>query len=484
VKDQARAADGSSVRDGRAHAPLIQRARHFVSDEIWRPDEEVAGLRMGGRILRRVARILYCTVQAFTTQRRSFNAAALTYFSALSIVPFLAFSFSLVKGLGGYRALVHDVIRPWISSTFPGNQPIQKALDQLLAFVEHTNLTTLGAVGLITLTYGAISLLSSVEQAFNEIWGVTRSRPLLRRTTNYVTLLVLTPVLAIVAASLTTAAESSTLMAHFEALPVIGHAVRAAFRLSSLAIVMIAFGALYVIMPNTHVRISAAAVGAFVASLLWQLALILQVNSQRAIASYSALYSGFSAIPIFFVWMYVSWTIVLAGAELASSTQHEAAIRQRRRARDADQAFRERVALQVMAEVAEAFLRHAPRYTAECLAGEVRSPIQVTNDVIADLVRADLLLLVGERESQQLALGADVDQVRATDILHACRHRTHAPGDPTNLEAELLAPVATVADALDAEAARSAQNLSLRELADLAHAPARATAHEPSELRH
>jgi len=117
---------------------------------------------------------------------------------------------------------------------------------------------------------------------------------------------------------LTAAAQTSSIVVRFEALPGVGHLVSAAFHLSSLALVMLAFGALYVIMPNTHVRPSAAVLGAFVSGLLWQLGLILQVP-QRAIASYSALYSGFSAIPIFFVWMYISWMIVLAGAELASN---------------------------------------------------------------------------------------------------------------------------------------------------------------------
>jgi membrane protein len=448
---------------------LLDRARKFISRDIWQPDAEVAAAKWGDRAVRRVARIVYCTLRGFISQRRTFHAAALTYFSALSIVPFLAFSFAVVKGLGGYRALVNNVIHPWIAATFPGNVPLQKALDQLLEFVQQTNVTTLGAVGLLTLAYGAVSLLSTIEQAFNDIWGITQSRPLLRRTTNYVTLVVLTPILAIVAASLTTAAQSSALMTHFEALPVIGNVVRAVFRLGSLVMVSAALGALYVIMPNTRVRLSAAALGAVVSGILWQLALILQVNSQRAIAGYSAVYSGFSAIPIFFVWMYVSWAIVLAGAELASSFQHEAVARQRRRARDADEAYRERLALQIMAEVADAFLRHGGRWTAESLARDLRAPVQVTTEVIFDLARADLLLLVGSGELPELTIAADVDAVHVVDILHACRHRTHAPAEASPLEHELVAPTGVIADAVEEEIVGSDHNVSVRDLAELAN---------------
>ncbi len=387
---------GGLGRPAAASEPsLMARARTFITRDIWRPDEEGPNARAGTRLLRRAGRVVYCTVLGFTSQRRSFHAAALTYFSALSIVPFLALSFALVKGLGGYRALVDDVIHPWIAGTFSGNRPLQQALDQLLSFVQQTNVTTLGGVGLVTLVYGAVSLLSTIEQAFNDIWGVTQSRPLLRRTTNYITLIVLTPLLAIVATALATATQSSALMARFEALPGIGHLVRFGLRLSSLAIAMLAFGALYLIMPNTRVRLSAASIGAAVSGILWQLALLLYVNSQRAITGYSAVYSGFSAIPVFFVWMYVSWTIVLAGAELASSYQHEAVIRQRRRARDADQSFRERLAVQIMAEVGAAFLRRGARWTAESLARELRAPVQVTAEAIGDLARARLVLLGG-----------------------------------------------------------------------------------------
>jgi membrane protein len=459
---------------------IVARARAFITYEIWRPDAEIAGLSAGGRLFRRVSRIVYCTVRGFVSQRRTFHAAALTYYSALSIVPFLAFSFSVVKGLGGYRALVNQVIRPWITATFPGNQPLQSALDQLLGFVQQTNLTTLGAFGLLTVAYGAVSLLSTIEQAFNDIWGVSQSRPLLRRTTNYVTLIVLAPILAIVAATLTTAAQSSTIMARFEAVPGVGTLVRSGFRLSSLAMVMAALLALYIIMPNTRVRVRAAVLGAFVSGILWQLALILQVNSQRAIAGYSALYSGFSAIPIFFVWMYVSWAIVLAGAELASSYQHEAVTRQRRRARDADQAFRERLALQIMAEVGGAFLRHHQRWTAESLATTLQAPVQVTTEVVSDLARADLIVLVGSGELPELAPAAELDTVHVSDILHACRHRTHASGEPTALEHELISPAGSIADDLDAEVEHSNRNLSVRELAELTRE--RATA-GPASLR-
>src|SRR5205814_1839213 len=141
-------------------------------------------------------------------------------------------------------------------------------------------------------------------------------------------------------------------------------------------------------------RLSSAALGALVSGILWQFALILQVNSQRAIAGYSAVYSGFSAIPIFFVWMYVSWAIVLAGAELASSFQHEAVARQRRRGPDA---------------------------------------------------------------------------VHVVDVLHACRHRTHARTEASPLEHELVAPTSAIADAVEDEIAGSEHNVSVRKLAQLAH---------------
>ena len=150
----------------------------------------------GRALLYRLGRILYATVQGFREKHLNFRAAALTYYSVLSIVPFLAFAFSVLKGFGGYQRLMDQSAASLPAQTFGGNPSLLHAVEQMLSFVEKTSVAGLGMMGVLFLVYTSISLLSTIETALNEIWGAKSSRPLLRQVTDYTTLMVVTPLLA------------------------------------------------------------------------------------------------------------------------------------------------------------------------------------------------------------------------------------------------------------------------------------------------
>lgn len=457
-----RAAKLPSLWGDRGRGP-IERLRAFFAERIW--DVRVADLRRGRALLYRASRVGYSAVLGFLANRLTVRAAALTYYSVLSIVPFLAFAFAVLKGFGAYAGFVEGTVRPFLQRTFGANPSLLDSLERILHFVDRTNVSTLGALGLLILGYTSVSLLSSVEDTLNEIWGVQARRPFLRQVTDYVTLLVTTPLLVVASATAITAAESSRVVGFLRDALSLGAVIDFLLRFSSLAIVGVAFLAIYAILPNVRVRPLSAAIGATVAAALWQGALVLYVRLQIGVSSYNALYSVMSAVPIFLVWTYVSWVVVLAGAQVAASHQNERLMRQRFQARRADQALRETLAVIVAAHVARAFLSGGPWRDDAGAAALGGVPHLTVEEILGALVRAGLLARTGTGRDAGYLPARDPDTIRVDDLRGAVRRDPAAEGLRAAVERDLGPELRRVLHDPEEEGRRSPQNVTLRELA-------------------
>lgn len=444
-------------------AHLVERVRAYLTTELWgeRPGE----LRRGRAILDRALRIAYSTARGFVDHQLTSRGAALTYYTVLSIVPFLAFAFAVLKGFGAYRLLLDGTVRPWIADTFGANPALLEAIQKVLDFVDSTDVSRLGVFGLLTLVYTSVSLVSSVESALNQIWGAKASRPFVRQVTDYITLLVITPILVLVAATASTAAQSSSVVEFVRDRLGLGTVMDVLLGLTPVVVVFVALFAMYVILPNVRVRASAAAVGAAVAAVLWQGALIFHVQLQRGVAGYNALYSVLGAIPIFFVWTYVSWLVVLVGGELAASHQNERAMRQRHLAHRADQSLKETVAVACGARIARDFLLGRPPPIAADIAERLGVPPPLVDDVLEALARTGIVArTIAGRDIRWLP-ARDPGTVRANDLREAVRRDPRADSIRASVERKISEPVATVLAGLDDEVRRSPMNPTLRELA-------------------
>ena len=468
---------------GSPDRPPLERLRLFFTERIWAV--RIADLRHGRALLYRVSRVAYSSIRGFVANRLTVRAAALTYYSVLSVVPFLAFTFAILKGFGAYASFIDATVSPYLRETFGGNPALLASIERILEFVDRTNVSTLGALGLVVLVYTSVSLLSSVEDALNEIWGAKTKRSFLRQVTDYVTLLVTTPLLIVAAATAATAAQSSRIVLFLRDALALGAVIDFLLHFTSLAVVGVAFFAIYTILPNVRVRPISAALGAVVAAVLWQGALVLYVRFQVGVSSYSALYSVLSAIPIFLVWTYVSWVVVLAGAQVAASHQNERTVRQRFRARRADPALRETLALIIAARVARAFLSGGPWRSPTALADVVDvSPLTI-EETLEALVRAGVLARTGSGPDVGYLPARDLDAIRVGDVRDALRRDVEAEGIRAELERHLEPELLRLLRDAEEESRRSAWNVTLRQLAAmLGPAEAVTTAGGPEEHGH
>jgi len=254
-----------------------------------------------------VARTVLITGWKFRADRGFLRASALTYSTLLSLVPLLALAFSVLKGLG-----VQKRLEPLILKHLAAGNPEVAA--RLIEYVERTNFASLGAVGLVALVLTAVAVIGNVELSLNDIWQVRRGRSPVRKVADYLSMLVVGPILLLASISLTTSLQSPAVI---ERLRLLGPLLRLMVRLLPFVAVWLAFTALYVILPNRRVPLRSALLGGVVAGSLWQFAEWGYIEFQIGVTRYNAIYGAMAQLPLLFVWLYLSWCIVLWGAELA-----------------------------------------------------------------------------------------------------------------------------------------------------------------------
>jgi membrane protein len=441
---------------------IVGRVRRYFGAQIWRVTLD--DLPRHRAIAYHASRVAYAAVRGFFENGLMTRAAALTYYSALSVVPLLAFAFAILKGFGAYRSFIDGTVRPYLLETFAANPALLEAMERILRFVDQTDVSRLGTLALVFLLYTSVALISSVEEALNGVFGAKSQRSFLRQLTDYTTLLVTAPLLVVVATTLSTAAQSSSLVAFLRDRLALGAVIDFVVGLAPLVAVGLAFFAIYVILPNVRIRPLSALLGAAVGALLWQGALVLHVRSQLGVARYNALYSGLGAIPIFLVWTYVSWMVVLSGAQLAASHQNERVARQRFRARRADQALREMLAVAVGAMVTRDFLDGGPRRDAAALAALLEVPPQLVEEVLEALVRAGMVARAVCGSEIGYVPGKDIDAVGTDELRQAVRRDPGAEEVREDVAGQLgpgLAPILRAVEGGDG----ASRGVTLRKLA-------------------
>jgi len=266
--------------------------------------------------LQRLVRFVIDLGGSISDHQLSLRAAALTYTTVLSLVPFLAIAFAVLKGFGVQNALEPVLLKVVGESS-------REVVIRIIGYVNNTNVKSLGLIGLLTLLVTVINLLTSIEEAFNAICGVSETRSLQRRFSDYLSVVVVGPVLLMVAMSMTSSLQSQWLVQWLINHTVLGDAILLLFRLVPYVSIWIAMTFLYSYIPNVKVPLRSALLGGVAAGTIWQLTQWAYFHFQVGVANYNAIYGALAALPIFLVWIYVSWLIVLFGLELVRSHEEQ-----------------------------------------------------------------------------------------------------------------------------------------------------------------
>jgi membrane protein len=396
-------------------------------------------------------------VRSFQSDQLEMRANALTYRTLLSLVPLLAVVFSLFAAFGGLKASEDALRRMLAENLAPG--PAEAAMQHLREFAGRTSAGAVGGIGVVFLFMTVVSLLSSIEQSMNALWGIQRGRPFLSRFVVYWTSLTVGPVLLAVSLSLTSAAESSALVEQLGS--VLPGAAAFVFVLVPWAVSCVALTLLYLIVPHAHVSRRAALAGGVVAGTLWELAKRAFTWASASLFRYDAVYGSFGALPAFLLWLQVGWVIVLLGSKMTYVLQHARALRDERFQQPVGPAGREFLALGCMIKVGLAFRRGSSPPTLVDLLPGTRSALKAEQEVLGRLVDAGLLRAVGvaaadgeaEGDEQGYVPGRDPTRLSVDEIVAAVREEgaTEAELDGGGVEGALAREVLARARANAAE---------------------------------
>jgi membrane protein len=393
-------------------------------------------------------------IRDWLTGEISIRAMSLAYTTLLSLVPLLVFSFAILKGLGSHgdlRFVVHEFFRP------VGGAATQLT-DSVMQFVANMRGGLLGTLGLAFLVYTVITTIQKVEASFNFVWRVERRRSFGRRFTEYLGIMILGPILLAVSIGLLGFAEHSPLAQWLQGVAPLAWLLGFLGRIVPYVIATAVFTSMYAYIPNTRVEFRAAFVGGVAAGIMW--ALVGKVFT--AVILYSsqmvAIYTGFAIVLTTLIWVYLSWLILLIGAQLAFYLQFPQYLRHGQESIELTGSDREHVGLSIMFLIGRDYAEAKSRWSAGRLAAEFDIPGSALAPVLARLEHAGLLVAT---EEEQFLPGRDLESIRLDAIVDAVR---------TLQVSRLLIEVdrvKQVAEVMDAAEQAMREQLGSRSLKDL-----------------
>jgi membrane protein len=389
-------------------------------------------------------RVFYFVVRGFNEHQCSLQASALTFVTLLSIVPLLALGFVMMNYLGVLpKEPIAAQVQPApfappgrkdfttqtaVGQTSPIIPPASNGADasstesvaekrfvnllldsltdqltanqvevrdRIVAYVRNTKLTALTAAGVVVLIVTVISALGTMEHVFNQIWGLRRSRSILRKVTDYMSVVIICPLLLMAAMAMTPMISRNALVSRLFHASYINDALTWSLKLVPYLSTWLALTLLYWFLPNTRVKLRCALAGGFAAGVIWQFAFWGYTKFQAGMLHYNIVYSTLAALPFFLSWLYVSWLIVLFGAEVAAAYQNIETYSRARIAHKICPAERLRIGLNLLLTICARFRREEPPWTADQLSRYLECPARLVDELLADLTTANIVMPSG-----------------------------------------------------------------------------------------
>ena len=394
----------------------------FLTYDIWRiTEDEVTKTTFSAY---NVIKSVCLCVNRFTQDRLVSKASALTYSTLLAIVPILAIVFAIARGFG-----FDDIIRGQITSTFAGQtEAVEVILQFVNSYLSETKSGVFIGVGLILLLWTVLNLVNSLEVTFNRIWQVKKARSMYRKITDYSSMLLLIPLLLVVSGGLSI--YMSTALKHVEDYALLAPLGKFLIRLIPFALTWFMFTGLYIFMPNTKVKFRHALVAGILAGSAHQALQFLYISGQLWMSRYNAIYGSFAALPLFLLWLQISWTICLFGAQLTYASQNIRNFSFDKDTRNVSHRYREFVSILVLSLITKRFARNEPPYDAEAISEECQIPIQLTQRTLYELQEINLIHEVASDEKgESIAYQPSMDIHRLNVALLLDRLDTHGSED-------------------------------------------------------
>jgi membrane protein len=382
---------------------VVKKSWHFVSDKMWRLRSDKLSKR--NSIFLRQLRIFSLAVEGFNEDKCLTKATALTFYTLFSIVPIMALAFALAKGFGFEKSLQKQLMDNY--------GEYSEVLSKAFIYADSLLATAKGGIiagfGVVLLLWSVMKLLVNIENSFNEIWEIKRGRTWLRKITDYLTIMIISPILLVISGSLTVAIQAKLG-------GVVYFGFLATFLLKILAWVLIAgiFTFLYMVLPNTQVKFKSAFAASVIATFLFELLQWAYIRFQIGANSLNAIYGGFAALPLFLIWVQYSWYVVLFGAEIAFANQNVDHYELENDIKNLSMRYKQVIALMIANCVAKRFYNGEKALTAQQIALQLDLPTRLARNVINDFIETSIFIEAKNENDKEVVYQPGITESKLT----------------------------------------------------------------------
>ena len=454
-------------------ANFFEQSHHFLRNKVWELD-----LTQVNRVQRagvKTLRLFLVLLRDFARGQLNLHAMSLVYTTLLSLVPLLAVSFSVLKAFG-----VHNQVEPLLEQFLaPLGERGAEITDTVLRFVDNINVGVLGSVGLALLFYTVVSLIAKIEDTFNFIWRIKSARHFVQRFSDYISVLLIGPVLVFSAVGLTASTMNASFVQRIIAYEPFGTAIVAAGIIAPYLLTIAAFTFVYVFLPNTRVRFKPALIGATAAGVLWKSAGWVFAVFAQGSTRYDAIYSSFAILIMFMIWIYVSWLIFILGSQIAFYIQHPEFIRLTPPSRGMSNRLKERLALIMMYWIADGHMQGRNDWDLDRFSHETGVPGDLLSTILGGLEASNILVETSD-DPPAYVPARSMDTMQVKDVIHAVRTFEH--GEQSSDYNRLRIPqVDTLVERMDTAMESIVGEMSVREWVTAKHKHLKAISASPPQ---
>ena len=389
----------------------------FLSQGVWSMRlKDLSGSRY---FLMRQLRIYLLAIKGFYEDKCQLRASALTFYSLLSVVPVLAMFFGIAKGFG-----MEELLEKELTKSLSGQKEV---LSWLIEFankmLENTQGTLIAGLGFAILFWSVIKVLGNIEEAFNDVWQIKKGRTWGRKFADYTSIMIFGPILLIGSSAATVVIKSmvSNLIVGNSLLETVGPFIFFLINLIPYILVWVLFTGIYAFMPNTRVTFKSAMLAGVVAGTIYQLLQIGYIEFQTHVTSYNAIYGSFAALPLFLMWLQLSWLVVLFGAEISFAEQNVESYEFESESTQISYSFRRLISLIIIHKIVRNFADNKRPFCSQDISQNLEIPIRLTREIVFNLVNCGLISeLKTEREKEMAYAPAfDISDMSLNKIINS-----------------------------------------------------------------
>ncbi len=369
----------------------------FIKEDIWTtPETNYSSLQLKGVV---TLKILLLAIQGFKKDLCQLRASALTLYTLLSIVPVIALLFGVAKGFGFEKKLEQQLLEQ--------SSEQDTMMLQLIEFSQNMLSSTKGGIvagiGVVVLFWTVIKVIGNIEESFNHIWKIKKNRTLARKLSDYLSLMMLAPVLLIASSSMTVFVKTQiTWLVKIIQLPEFGtKVVLYAMTYSPLVIMSALFTFIFIFMPNKKINFQAGLIAGIITGIMYQLVQWAYLSLQIGASSYNAIYGSFAALPLFLIWLQLVWIVVLLGCEISFYLQNYDNYRHNEQFSNLSFSLKKVIAFKVCHLIVMRFFKTEKAANTERIAEQLQLPVSVVQKSLSTLLEANLIVELNGFDEEQ-----------------------------------------------------------------------------------